>query len=105
MTNGTYIVRLHFAEIYDGVAFVGGRVFDVSIEGQPVLTSYDVFADAGYLTATSHTFVTTVSDGQLGITLHRVVENPTISGLEIAPASAFRSARKASTSGAFLHRA
>ncbi len=23
VTNGTYIVRLHFAEIYDGVAFVG----------------------------------------------------------------------------------
>lgn len=42
--NGTYTVRLHFN---DGRGSVGDRKIDVSIEGKPVLSSYDIVAEAG----------------------------------------------------------
>jgi hypothetical protein len=46
LTAGTsYIVRLHFAELYFSAA--GNRVFDVSINGTAVLTNFDIFAAAG----------------------------------------------------------
>ncbi len=40
-------VRLYFANQYDGTANVGGRVFDVSVEGNKVLDNYDIVADTG----------------------------------------------------------
>ncbi|WP_226163610.1 malectin domain-containing carbohydrate-binding protein, partial [Hymenobacter terricola] len=43
--NGTYTVTLHFAELYWTAA--GQRVFDVSLEGTPVLSRYDIFRKAG----------------------------------------------------------
>jgi hypothetical protein len=49
-----YKVRLHFAEIWWGVAGLGGtdigagaRLMDVAINGQPVLNRFDAFAAAG----------------------------------------------------------
>ena len=56
ITNGTYNVKLHFAEIYWGAAEpngdptgggTGSRVFDVDIEGQVVLNDYDIFEEVG----------------------------------------------------------
>lgn len=41
----SYTVRLHFAELYDGAA--GRRVFNVTLNGQKILTDFDVFAEAG----------------------------------------------------------
>jgi hypothetical protein len=43
--DGTYAVRLHFAEIYYDAP--GSRRFDVLLNGSPVLTNFDVFAEAG----------------------------------------------------------
>jgi hypothetical protein len=40
-----YIVRLHFAEIFDERP--GLRVENIEINGQPVLKGFDIFADAG----------------------------------------------------------
>jgi len=40
-----YLVRLHFAEIFDGGT--GTRVENIAINGQPVLTNFDIFATAG----------------------------------------------------------
>jgi len=40
-----YTVRLHFAEIYDTA--VGDRLFNVTLNGAAILTSFDVFATAG----------------------------------------------------------
>jgi hypothetical protein len=46
LTAGTsYIVRLHFAELYFTAA--GSREFNVVINGTPVLTNFDIFATAG----------------------------------------------------------
>ena len=41
-----YTVRLHFAEPEDGVE-VGGRVFDVSLQGQVALANFDIRREAG----------------------------------------------------------
>jgi hypothetical protein len=43
--DGTYNVRLHFAELYWTSA--GHRRFDLFIEGQEVLSDYDIWAAAG----------------------------------------------------------
>ena len=80
--NGTYRVSLHFAEIYSPVR--GRRVFNVSIEMQPVLQNYDiVVAAGGWLIAHAETFETYVSDGHLDVDLAEVVDNPMINVLRI----------------------
>jgi predicted alpha-1,2-mannosidase len=40
-----YLVRLHFAEIFDEVA--GKRLENIEINGQPVLNAFDIFTAAG----------------------------------------------------------
>ena len=56
VSNCTYTVKLHFAEIYwgviktDGLGDGGGegsRVFDVDIEEMSILNNFDVFKVAG----------------------------------------------------------
>jgi large repetitive protein len=82
--NGSYTVKLHFAEIWDGGQAVGARIFDVLLENQLVLDNLDIFAEVGGYTATIKTFQTTVADGQLNINfLHGSVDDPKISAIEI----------------------
>lgn len=84
--NGTYQVKLMFAETYWTRA--GKRVFDVAIEGATVLAAHDIYKDKGYMTADEHTFWPTVSDGCLDITFPVVSkDNALISGIEIKVAS------------------
>src|SRR6185436_790476 len=45
--NGEYLLRLHFAEIDKQVQGPGLRVFGVRVEGQPLLTGFDVAAQFG----------------------------------------------------------
>lgn len=45
--TGRYLVRLHFAEIFDDAA--GRRVENIRINGKPVLTNFDIFVAAGGL--------------------------------------------------------
>ena len=80
---GQYKVRLHFADIYNGTAFVGGRVFDVLIEGQELLSDFDIFAETGFLSATTKELVTDVADTAVTIDFIHQVENPKISAIEI----------------------
>jgi subtilisin family serine protease len=63
--DGTYRVDLRFAEIVAKKA--GARVFSVAIEGQPVLSSLDVYAAAGRNTALDRTVEVEVTDGHLDI--------------------------------------
>ena len=95
VSNGTYEVQLHFAEIF----FVGGnggtgkRVFNIGLEGQNVLNNYDINAVTGATTPTANiqTFTTTVDDETLNINLNGIVQNPKISAIAILPASGNRS--------------
>jgi len=43
--TGRYLVRLHFAEVFDDAA--GRRVENIHINGKPVLTNFDIFVAAG----------------------------------------------------------
>jgi poly(3-hydroxybutyrate) depolymerase len=61
--NGPYDVDLHFAETYN--AGVGLRKFSVLIEGQPVLSEFDIAAAAGVNTALVRRFRVEVTDGEL----------------------------------------
>jgi hypothetical protein len=90
VTNGSYTVKLHFAEIYFTSA--NQRKFNVNIEGgQGVLTNYDIFVKAGAKTATVEQFNTiNVTDGTLNIVFTNVTNNAKVSAIEIIPNAATR---------------
>jgi len=88
--NGTYDVRLHFAEIFFGATgakplegIAGKRVFSVKMEGQNKLVNFDIVQEVGSMTAVIKTFTITVSDGTLNINFIPSVNRPKISGIEI----------------------
>jgi len=62
LPGGVYVVELDFAELLAGLP-AGRRVFDVSINGQAVLTNYDIVAAVGTYTADRRVFQVTVADG------------------------------------------
>ena len=86
--NGTYTVTLYFAEEYWTAA--GKRVFDVSINGNQVLTNFDIFAAAGseYNAVEKSFSATASSSGQIVISTTSVSDNPQINGIVIAGGSA-----------------
>ncbi|MDM9632121.1 ThuA domain-containing protein, partial [Robiginitalea aurantiaca] len=88
VTTGNYRVVLHFAEIYwgatgGGEGGTGKRVFDVSIEGQPVLADFDLNELVDPMTAVTRSFETTVTDGELTIDFSASVNQPKVSAIEI----------------------
>ncbi|WP_150452599.1 PKD domain-containing protein, partial [Arenibacter lacus] len=92
VTDGTYDLNLHFAEIYFGVpgpgsgGGEGSRVFNIEIEnGQGLINDYDiVVAAGGSATAVIEHFKDiAVNDGNLTITLTSTVNFPKISGIEV----------------------
>jgi beta-glucosidase len=87
-TSVNYIVRLHFCETY--WTSPGSRVFNVSINGSPVLTNFDIFAAAGGQNiANIQQFTEPVnSNGQLVIQFTTLVNNSLINGIEIIPGAA-----------------
>ncbi|MET0497602.1 MAG: malectin domain-containing carbohydrate-binding protein [Steroidobacteraceae bacterium] len=86
VANGSYLVKLYFAESNTKTAYAGARVFDVDMEGSVRFDNLDVFAQAGGLnTALVKSATVTVSDGVLNILLRHQVKNPIISAIEIVP--------------------
>ena len=88
LTNGEYQVRLHFAEIYWGATNSGPggsdrRVFSATLEGNPILTDYDINAEVGAMTAVVKTFTTQVSDQMLDLNFTASVDQPKVSAIEI----------------------
>ncbi|MGO8837830.1 MAG: malectin [Limisphaerales bacterium] len=84
--NGKYLVKLHFAETYDGISGPGGRVFTFNVGGHE-FKDFDVWAKAGggqraYIESVN----VEVTDGKLNITFTAQEENPEINGIEILPA-------------------
>jgi hypothetical protein len=75
-------VKLHFAEIYNTGA--GQRVFNVVVNGQTVLSNFDVFAAAGgqYI-AVDKAIPVNVTTGSVTIQFVPVVSNPKINAIEI----------------------
>ena len=83
--NGKYLVKLYFAETYEGITGAGQRVFSFSVQGQE-FKDFDVWEKAeGFRRAYIESVPVEVTDGKLHITFTRQVENPTIKALEIIP--------------------
>jgi alpha-N-arabinofuranosidase len=83
--NGKYLVKLHFAETYEGITEPGQRVFSFNVQGQE-FKDFDVWAKAGgFLKAYIETVPIEVTDGKIMVKFTPKVENPQICGIEIIP--------------------
>ncbi len=86
LPNGTYNVVLKFAEVY--FSQKGKRAFNVALNGQQVLSNFDVLAQVAPNAALDKTFSATVSNGQLQIAFSiGTADNPMVSAIQILPAS------------------
>jgi len=83
---GSYTVKLHFAEVWDGAKGVGLRVFSVAVEGTPALTNYDIFAAVGANAAATETVTVDVTDGVLDVAFSSVVQNVVVMAIEVETA-------------------
>ena len=85
--NGSYSVTLKFAELH--FTGTGSRLFNVSIDGTPVLTNFDIVAQAGGpLRAVDKSFPVTVTDGQISIQFAAgFADQPTVNAIEVASGS------------------
>jgi hypothetical protein len=84
VTNGTYRIRLHFAEIYNGCFVAGCRVFSVASEGQAKVSNLDIFKEAGQYAALVKEFDQPVSDGELTLDFNTAAANsPKVSAIEV----------------------
>ncbi len=91
IANGSYDVRLHFAEIFSGAAIPGKRTFNVLIEDQTALANYDVYSMAGFETAIVESLPVTVVDGAVDIEFIHINENPKINAIEVLAAGGLSS--------------
>ncbi|HEY5810592.1 MAG TPA: malectin domain-containing carbohydrate-binding protein [Povalibacter sp.] len=89
-TRGRYTVVLHFAEFYFGPQLQGGggvgsRVFNVFCNGQTLLQNFDVYREGGSLQVVTKTFsnVQPSAQGKINLTFEPVINNATVSGIEI----------------------
>ena len=88
-TRDQYTLILHFAEFYFGSQAggggVGSRVFRVMCNGETLLDNFDVYKEAGSLHVLTKTFyhLKPSAQGKLNITFEPVVNNATVSGIEV----------------------
>jgi Malectin domain len=86
LPNGKYVVKLHFAETWEGITAPGERVFSFNVEGRE-FKDFDIWVKAG---GPRRAYIETVSvditDGKLDIAFTSGVDNPEINGVEIIPA-------------------
>jgi endoglucanase len=85
LPNGAYIVKLHFAETFEGVTAARERVFSFTVEGKE-FKDFDVYVKAhGPGRAYIETVPVEIKDGKLDITFASNIENPQINAIEILP--------------------
>jgi predicted alpha-1,2-mannosidase len=89
--DNQYLVRLHFAECFD--SGVGTRLENIAINGQRVLTNFDIFAEAGGMNmALVREFpgVAPDANGDIAIRIATTVDSPDhnakINGIEVLKA-------------------
>jgi len=82
VSNGSHTVTLKFAEIF--FTSRNQRVFNVSINGQQVLSNFDIIAQTGGpFIALDRAFTVNVTNGTVNIQFQQVVNNPKISAIQI----------------------
>jgi hypothetical protein len=89
-SHGQYTVILHFAEFYfgpqaPGSGGIGGRLFNVMCNGVMLLDHFDIFKEAGSRHTISKTFyhLKPTAQGKLNLTFEPVMNNATISAIEV----------------------
>ena len=84
--NGAYVVKLHFAETYEGITGPGERVFSFTCQGKE-FKDFDVWKKSGGAArAYIETVPVDVTNGVFKIDFVPNVENPQINAIEIIPA-------------------
>jgi hypothetical protein len=84
LPNGIYDITLLFAEIYQTQP--AQRVFNVSVEGKPIISNLDIWSEAGANAAYDVTFTVMLVDGELNILLQKIADNAKISAIKVNPA-------------------
>lgn len=94
LPNGSYTLKLHFSEDYDGLTSENDRIFTYAVkDGAPdtgtTLKEVKDFspwkAAKAQFTAYVDTIPVTITSGQLSIKFTAQVENPQINAIEITP--------------------
>jgi hypothetical protein len=92
-TRDRYTLVLHFAEFYFGpqaaAGGTGSRVFRVLCNGETILDNFDIYKEAGSLHALTKTFyhLKPTAQGKLNLTFEPIVNNATVSGIEVVDES------------------
>lgn len=91
--NGSYDIKLHFAEIFfgapgGGAGNAGARVFDVTVEGNLELDDLDIFSEVGGGAALIEELTNiAVNDGTLTLEFVASANNAILNAIEIVPAA------------------
>lgn len=83
VANGAYRVILRFAEIYH--QRTGARVFSVDINGQPKLSSFDLYAAGGGFSPIDRQFDVSVTSGEIAIGFVSQIDYALVNAIEIQP--------------------
>ncbi|MBV9303233.1 MAG: hypothetical protein JOY53_14075 [Acidobacteriaceae bacterium] len=94
---GVYELRLYFADTsyVPGPAMEGGesvRIFNVSLNGRPILPQFDIISDAGANTADVRVFkdVSPEKDGYLHLDWTKAANSPLVNAIEVVPGTPHR---------------
>ena len=85
VVDGLYQVNLYFAETVLAEQHVGGRVFNVKLQGVQVFHDLDIFAAAGANKALVKSANVEVQNGKLTIEFDSVIQHAEIQAIEILP--------------------
>jgi len=84
--NGSYAVTLKFAELV--WSQLGKRVFNVTINGTPALSAFDICAQAGGIDIASDlSFIVNVADSQMTISFTALTDSASVEAIEIVPST------------------
>ena len=85
---GVYQLTLHFLDLYDSSQGVGLRMFDISVQGNPMVLNHDIFASGQLSTHTCTpslvVLTTSVTDSTLDVFMSQVSDLPLVSAIEVA---------------------
>jgi hypothetical protein len=83
VSPGAYHVNLHFSEVYWAAQKIGGRVFNVKLQGANTFQNLDIFAAVGPNTALVKGADILAPDGNVTIELDSIVQVAKIDAIEI----------------------
>jgi hypothetical protein len=83
LPNGTYPVRLFFAETFDGICAPGMRTFTIKAGEKIIIEGFDIFKNAGNFRAVVLEKNITVRNGCLDLEFIPISQEPLVKAIEI----------------------